>query len=86
MVGGFLKVLNTLNVMVYGSMDGQVLFSVQAFLIMNTSLGDFFLIQVENKCLTENYALNDSESETVNVRQCCLCNIHMFHTGIYQGK
>jgi hypothetical protein len=42
MVGGFLKVLNTLNVIVYGSMDGHVLFSVQAFLVMNTSLV-FFL-------------------------------------------
>jgi len=84
MVGGFLKVLNTLNINVDVSMDGKVLFSVQAFLVMNTSL--VFLIQVENKCLTENYALNDSESETVNVPQCCLGNIHMFRSGIYQGK
>jgi len=51
---------------------------------VNTSL--VFFIQVENKCLTENYALNDSESETLNVPQCCLCNIHMFYSGIYQGK
>jgi len=65
-------------------MDGLVLFSLQAFLVMNTSL--VFLIQVENKCLTENYALNDSESETVNVPQRCLGNIHMFHSEIYQGK
>lgn len=87
MVGGFLKVLNTLNITVYGSMNRQMLFSVQAFLVMITSLGVFFfLIQVENKCLTENYALNDSESETVNVPQCCFCNVHMFHSGIYKGK
>jgi len=85
MVAGFLKVLNTLNIIVYGSMYRQMLFSVQAFLIMITSLG-FFFVQVENKCLTENYALNDSESETVNIPQCCFCNIHMFHSGIYQGK
>jgi len=85
MVGGFLKVLNTLNIIVYGSMDRQMLFSVQAFLIMITSWGGGG-VQVENKCLTENYALNDSESETVNVPQCCLCNVHMFHSGIYQGK
>jgi hypothetical protein len=84
MVTGFLKVLNSLNVTAYGSMDGQLLFSVQAYLVMNTSL---VFIQFENKCLTENKALNESESETVSVPHCSLCNIHLFQSGIYhQGK
>jgi hypothetical protein len=38
MVGGFLKVLNILDIIVYGIMDGKVLLSVQAFLVLNTSV------------------------------------------------